>query len=195
MKNCMKIKNRGIPPIPHSAGETLPRLWTFAVQLAWMVGSLLMLTTMLPGMGSQVWANTVARIVPEKQRIEIGRDNGRFMLTSILSLYEEQHIQYFSAGVGLDERNATYPPFSLKCVFVSGLKTFLAHVRVDIRDQNGEVVLTISNERVSGPWLFVDLPKGKYSLTATRGDGTEVARKVTVGGGQPKVVHFRWPHS
>ena len=162
-------------------------MWMFLVALIFSTTNLVV--------GDRAWAGIVARVVPEKQRIEIGQENGSFMATGMVSLYEEQNIRYFSAGVGLDERKAIYPPFSLKCVFVSSPKPYLAHVGVTIRDQMGQVVLTVPSEQVDGPWLFVDLPKGSYSVTAKRVDGREIARKVTVGEGRTTVVHFRWPHS
>jgi len=181
-------------PIPPSNGKTV-RCHALDLQLIWMF-----IIILIGGAANLVevnrsWANTVARVVPEKQRIEIGVSNDTFMRTSVLTLYEEQNIQYFSAGVGLDERKATYPPFSLKCVFVSGTKPFLARVSITIRDQKGHMFLNVPSERVNGPWLFVDLPKGSFSLTARRVDGTEIARNVTVGHGKTTVVHFRWPHS
>lgn len=196
MKNNMGIQEKFIPPGRIPAGVALTSLIPLNLRTMWRIFVVLAFcsTTNLV-VENPAWANIVARIVPEKQRVEIGQENGTFMPTGILSLYEENNIRYFSAGVGLDERKATYPPFSLKCVFVSMPKPFLARVSVTIRDQKGRVVLTVPGEQVNGPWLFVDLPKGKYSLTATRVDGTEIVRNVNVGQGKTTVANFRWPHS
>ena len=36
------------------------------------------------------------------------------------TLYKVNNVQYFSAGVGVEERNASYPPYPLKLIFVQG---------------------------------------------------------------------------
>jgi hypothetical protein len=198
MKKILKIDCRKTSPVPQALQvlwDIRTRIRIFDGRLAWMVYGLLILSPILSGMESPAWADIFTRIVPEKQRVEIGRQNGTFMATGMVSLYEENHIRYFSAGVGLDERRAIYPSFSLKCVFASKPKPYLARVSVTIRDQKGKVVLTVPSERVTGPWLFVDLPKGTYSLTATRLDGTDIAKTVTLGEGKTTVAQFRWPHS
>ena len=41
-----------------------------------------------------------------------------------LPLYRAEGVRYFSAGVGIEERSAEYPPFSLKLVFTAGGKPF-----------------------------------------------------------------------
>ena len=150
----------------------------------------------LLGVGfSKADARPQARLVPEKNRVEIGLNNGMPSAIRKLPLYEQRQIQYFSAGVGLEEREAQYPRFSLKCVFVGGAKTFLARVAVTVRDEQGGEVLQIPGEQVNGPWLFINLPKGKYVVTATRSDGFEVQRKISIGENSSTRVHFHWPAS
>jgi len=149
----------------------------------------------LLGVGfSKADARPQARLVPEKNRVEIGMNNGP-SATRMLPLYEQRQIQYFSAGVGLEEREAQYPPFSLKCVFVEGAKPFLARVAVTVRDEQGEEVLRVPGEQVNGPWLFIDLPKGKYVVAGTRSDGIEVQRKVLIEESSTARVHFHFPAS
>ena len=41
-----------------------------------------------------------------------------------LPLYRAEGVRYFSAGVGIEERSAEYPPFSLKLCVHCGRKAF-----------------------------------------------------------------------
>ena len=153
------------------------------------------LISVLGGGVSRADTRPQARLVPEKNRVEIGINNGMPHETRKLPLYEQRQIQYFSAGVGLEEREAQYPRFSLKCVFVEEPKPFLARVAVTVRDEQGREVLQVPGEQVNGPWLFIDLPKGQYVVTATRSDGFEVQRKIAVEETSTTTVHFHWPAS
>ena len=77
---------------------------------------------------------------------------------TLFPLYRAGSIRYFSAGVGLEEREAEYPPFSLKVVFTAGGKPYLSGVSVVVQpEKGGTPVLTIPQDQVEGPWLFVDL--------------------------------------
>ena len=110
-----------------------------------------------------------------------------------LPLYRAESVRYFSAGVGIEERSAEYPPFSLKLVFTAGGKPFLAGVAVTIQSAKGGPPINIPRDHVNGPWLFVDLPSGTYHLTAAHADRTEGLKGVKVEAGKTKTVHLRWP--
>ncbi|MDE3041174.1 MAG: carboxypeptidase regulatory-like domain-containing protein [Nitrospirota bacterium] len=107
-------------------------------------------------------------------------------------LYRAEGVRYFSAGVGIEERSAEYPPFSLKLVFTAGGKPFLAGVSVIIQSAKGGPPINIPRDHVNGPWLFVDLPSGTYHLTAVHADRTESLKGVRVEAGKMKTVHLRW---
>ena len=111
---------------------------------------------------------------------------------TIFPIYHVGAVQYFSAGVGVEERLAQYPPYPLKLVFIAGPKAFVAQVAVTIKDTKGTVNLLVPGEQVTGPWLFVDLPAGTYEITAIRRDQSEIKQKVEVGTGGSKTVYFRW---
>lgn len=109
------------------------------------------------------------------------------------TLYNGEGIQYFSAGVGIEERKASYPPYPLKLIFVQGARAFLAEVTVSIVKSDGTTLVDIPSEHVLGPWLFINLAGGNYTITATDSQQRAVTQQVQVGGTKTKVVHFRWP--
>lgn len=92
-----------------------------------------------------------------------------------------------SSGVSLEDR-IEEPSFSIKLVFFekntpdSG--PFVTNVSVKIVNENNESVV----EAIStGPWLFVDLPDGKYSVQATRKNGEVQSVNITAVGEQRAV--------
>lgn len=162
------------------------------------VKTILLLVMMLAMSGmvrGEGQAKTQVRLVPETNTLEFERVEDNATQKWSLPLYHKNDISYFSAGVGLEERDAEYPAFSLRCVFVQGNHPFLARIAVTIQDQKGKTVLEVPGEQVNGPWLFVDLPKGHYVVTATRPDGIQVKKNVVIGKGGERIVFFRWPVS
>ena len=109
------------------------------------------------------------------------------------TLYEGNDVQYFSAGVGIEERQAVYPPYPLKLIFVQGARAYLAEVNISIAKADGTTVVEIPSDHVMGPWLFVNLPSGTYTITATDSLQRAIEKQVSVEGTETKVIHFRWP--
>ena len=109
-----------------------------------------------------------------------------------LPLYRAEAVRYFSAGVGIEERSAEYPPFSLKLVFTAGGKPFLAGVAVTIQPAKGGPAINSPQEHVNGPWLFVDLPSGTYHVKAIHAARTQGLKAVKLEAGKTKTVHLRW---
>ncbi|RPH81569.1 MAG: hypothetical protein EHM80_01935 [Nitrospiraceae bacterium] len=135
----------------------------------------------------------VARIGDSGDSVELSQQIDGRTVVDTLPVYHAGNVRYFSAGIGIDERSAQYPPFSLKLVFTAGGKPFLAGVAVTIRPAKGGPPIDIPRDHVNGPWLFVELPSGTYHLTATHADRTQNLKGVTVKGGKMKTVYLRWP--
>lgn len=135
--------------------------------------------------------NPVARIGQSGEFLELEQQDGQ-VRKNYLPLHETAGVRYFSAGVGLEERSAEYPAFSLKLVFTAGGKPFLAGVDVVIAPAKGGAAIHIPREQVEGPWLFVELPSGIYDITATHGDRTQGLKGVKVNAGKQKTVYLRW---
>lgn len=146
----------------------------------------------LGGLPTPSEAGGVAKVSDSGEFIELSHDAEGRTVVDRLSLYRSGNVRYFSAGVGVEERMADYPPFSLKIVLTAGGKPFLAGASVTIRPAKGGSPLTIPREQVEGPWLFVDLPAGVYEVTAMHGDRAQRLKSVKVEAGKQHVVYLRW---
>ncbi len=138
-------------------------------------------------------ASTESKVTPAGDGIELeyaGEDGAKSVLT--LPLHKAGAVRYFSAGVGAEERQVKYPPFPLKLIFVAGPKAYLSRVAVTIADKKGTVKLEVPAEQVTGPWLYVDLPSGTYTVTATREGQAQVKGEVAVEKGGVKTLYLRW---
>jgi hypothetical protein len=136
---------------------------------------------------------SIARVAPSGEFLELQRSGDGQIVKDYLPLHQSGKIRYFSAGVGLEERGAEYPPFSLKLVFTAGGKPYLTGVEVSIRISQGETAVSIPKEHIEGPWLFVDLPTGVYDITATYGTLKRSAKGVKLVTGKQKTLYLRWP--
>jgi hypothetical protein len=82
-------------------------------------------------------------------------------------VHTEGGIQYVSGGVGQGEHDRLLQmasDYDLKLVFAVQQGNYLANIPVVIRDQQGNTVL---DTVAQGPLMFVELPSGKYTVTAT----------------------------
>ena len=162
------------------------------------VRSLLLMFSILSGfvaiaLINTFWVTTVEASSHQVKLLEIPLPTGGIPKTLTFPLYEQESIQYFSAGLGKEERSLTYPPFPLKLIFVQGKRAFLARVSVHIAKEDGTQLLRIPEEEVEGPWLFINIPTGTYVVSGTDSDGTNIKKTITVETPKPTVVHFRWP--
>src|SRR5262245_22287253 len=98
-------------------------------------------------------AKTSAVLLPAGDELELQYGDRPARDKTVIPLHHAGDIRYFSAGVGLEEREAVYPAFPLKIVLVVGGKPYLARVAVTIADENKSVKLVIPKEEVTGPWL------------------------------------------
>lgn len=140
---------------------------------------------------SQVEGRVVARVGQSGDYLDLEQSDGA-VVRNYLPLYRAGGIRYFSCGVGVEERLAEYPPFSLKLVFTAGGKPYLAGVDVTIQPAKGEAAIIISRERVEGPWLFLDLPSGTYDISAAYREQKQALKGIRVDRRTQKIVHLRW---
>ena len=109
----------------------------------------------------------------------------------IVKAQTAQGFTYESGGVGIEERAqmAQARDYSLKLMFANGRGQYLANVNVVIRDQSGkEIVSSITN----GPWFYIKLPPGKYSVEASFDGKTKREAGLNVGNSQQVVRLFEW---
>ncbi len=165
-----------------------------------LVRQILRLTGCASVVGLLLWshaplaeAQTSVRVLPSGDRLELVNDapDGGYRMT--LPLYRSGDVRYFCAGVGLEERQADYPPFPLKIILVAEGGAYLTHVAVTIRDESGALSIDIPKERVTGPWVFVDLPPGIYNLSAVRDGDTRERTHFKILPNSTRTLYFRWP--
>ncbi|MDP2397137.1 MAG: carboxypeptidase regulatory-like domain-containing protein [Burkholderiales bacterium] len=100
-------------------------------------------------------------------------------------------IPYVSGGVGeesMAQLDAHAGKYNLKLVFALKSGNYLSGVEVNIMDGAGKKLLAVTTE---GPWLLVNLPKGRYRVVATLSE-TTVSRNVVIGSSPLQTVDFRW---
>jgi len=81
-----------------------------------------------------------------------------------------QAVNFWTGGVGIESR-AEAPLFNTAIQFFQQDGSFLANITYTLYDANGQQMLQGSTE---GPWLFVDLPNGEYSLKGEHAASGEV---------------------
>jgi hypothetical protein len=94
------------------------------------------------------------------------------------------YVPYMTGGVGVDEREALFAAskdYGLKLSFAAKDETaFLSDVTVSIATSRGEQVMLM---REMGPYLFVKLEPGDYTITASSRDQIlEQTARVSAGG-------------
>ncbi len=127
------------------------------------------------------------------QLLEIPTSSGNSPQTLTFPIYEQEGIQYFSAGLGKEERTLKYPSFPLKLIFVEGDRAYLASVSVQLTSKDGTIRISIPGEEVEGPWLFVKAPIGTYVINVSHSNGTTIEKTINLTTDQTTVTHFRFP--
>jgi hypothetical protein len=86
-----------------------------------------------------------------------------------------QAVNFWTGGVGIESR-AEAPLFNTAFQFFQHDGSFLADISYTLYDANGQQMLQGMTE---GPWLFVDLPNGQYSI-----------KGVHTGSGETQSIRF-----
>ena len=88
--------------------------------------------SMTAGVGVSAETGTTARISDAGDAVELTYPASYGVPNDSIPLYHVGKVRYFSAGIGLEEREATYPAFALKLVFVAEGRSFDPMVEVSI---------------------------------------------------------------
>jgi hypothetical protein len=78
-------------------------------------------------------------------------------------------------------------------IFVKGQRAFLANVTIEVLHHDRTNLISIPGEEVQGPWLFLNLPAGKYVVQAIDSGGTTIEKIINLAAKTTTTVHFRWP--
>jgi hypothetical protein len=102
---------------------------------------------------------------------------------------ETQGVRWYNAGVGIDEREATPQIFPLKLVFVDVSGAYIGRVSVTVSAPGREDLAIVAD---SGPWLFLDLPPGTWTVVATfEGVSTKVVVPLAPGEMRTEILSWR----
>ncbi|MDR3419446.1 MAG: hypothetical protein P4L83_24980 [Nevskia sp.] len=104
------------------------------------------------------------------------------------------NVSYICGGIGLDESDAmkaAASKHSLALTFTAHIgkrDAYTADVKVTIAGADGKAVLDATCD---APYFLVDLPAGKYKVTAVSG-GVSKSQTVDIAAGGHKKVVFAW---
>jgi hypothetical protein len=97
-------------------------------------------------------------------------------------------IAYLSTGIGYDSR-LDNPRFSLKLIFSTRARSYLADIDVEISPGPSGKPIRIHS---TGPWLLVDLTPGNYRVTAKTTTGRTVSRSFVIVKSRITSVRMIW---
>lgn len=108
-----------------------------------------------------------------------------------IQVREDRGIRYVSGGIGVSERDelsALSHQFNLRLLFAMQAGNYLADVRVNIINARGETVFSAKSE---GPWFFVQLPPGAYTVDVDALGRTQ-GQTVRINSGRQSRLNFFW---
>lgn len=104
----------------------------------------------------------------------------------------ERGFPYMSGGIGIDEREVMQSwggAYNLKLSFAETSGTYLSDVKLLIEDEKGrEMIRTTTN----GPWFYVQLPPGTYTVKATFEDETKQIKNLHLAEGDRATRLLHW---
>ena len=103
---------------------------------------------------------------------------------------KEGGIPYMTGGISKGERaemEKRSMDYNLKIILAAKSGAYLANIPVTICDPAGK---TVMSTRADGPWLYVRLPEGRYSIKAGH-EGQEKEKTIQVDQGL-ELVMFHW---
>jgi hypothetical protein len=107
----------------------------------------------------------------------------------------DQGFAYMTGGVGIGEREtmeSSAQDYNLKLSFAEKSGVYLADVDVVVEDQSGKEMISMTSK---GPWLYLQLPPGRYTVAATVKDRTKQIKNVLIENGDRiiRIVHWDLP--
>jgi hypothetical protein len=109
----------------------------------------------------------------------------------IISGVTEQGFPYITGGIGGEEREIMQTragDYNLKLTFAEASGEYLSDVELSIMRDGREMVRRTAN----GPWFYVELPPGRYTVNATYKDETREIKnlQITEGGRVTRFVNW-----
>jgi hypothetical protein len=98
---------------------------------------------------------------------------------------------YMTGGVGIEERDQMKKQansYDLELSFADHAGDYLSDVRIVIDDEHSKEVVNTQ----SGPWFYIELPAGKYDVTATFANRTEQIKDIQISKGHLETRLLHW---
>lgn len=100
-----------------------------------------------------------------------------------------QELIYQCSGIGFDQREAAnQAQYTVKIVYAQPDGHYLGGAQTTVRDSAGTELVSV---KCPGPWVLLNLPTGRYKITATL-DGKTQSRNVAVSAGKRQKQVFRF---
>jgi hypothetical protein len=103
-----------------------------------------------------------------------------------------QGFAYMMGGVGSEEREIMESQarnYNFKLAFAEKAGVYLANVDVSVHDRAGKQVMNVTS---NGPWLYLQLPEGAYTVRAAFNDKIQSINNLVVKPGQRAARVLRW---
>ncbi len=118
--------------------------------------------------------------------------SARTLISGIDTATSPEGTAFMSGGVGMEERQkmiAMARGYDLKLAFADRRGEFLSDVQVTIDDKDGKQVLSTTTK---GPWLYAELPQGKYDIKASFDGRSEEIKDLEIAKGRPVSRTLNW---
>ena len=103
----------------------------------------------------------------------------------------EEGFAYMTGGVGTDEREIMQSwgrDYNVKLAFAEMSGVYLSDVELWIEEDGREMVHATAN----GPWFYIDLPPGRYTVKAAYEDKTKQIKNLQVAEGHRVTRLVNW---
>lgn len=117
--------------------------------------------------------------------------NGSPDMMSAPPVKAQGNVSYITGGITVDERDAMKPlakNYNLRMSFSLNVGNYIADVKVKIMSGKKTVLDVVTD----GPWLYVKLPVGKYTVMAEY-EGKTVKKHASVSAKKGAALSFVWP--
>jgi len=103
---------------------------------------------------------------------------------------KQAEVGFVTGGIGDDERaaiQAASKHYNLHVTNTSAVHAFVGESEITILSATGQEMLRVT----SGPLLYAQMPAGKYTLNATRGEQTQ-SKPFTISGKKRSTMQLIW---
>jgi hypothetical protein len=113
-------------------------------------------------------------------------------MSGVIRETSDRGVAYMMGGIGIGEREVMESwgqDYNLKLSFTEQSGVYLADVGVVVEDRNGNELI---NMTTNGPWLYLRLPSGSYTVESTYNDEMKRIENLRVSDGSHAQRVVRW---